>query len=200
MSMVYNINNKKVLFIHIPKTGGSSVGTVLMPYMLNTPAIVGHQGYRECIRHYKPDEIFTVIRNPWDWRSSWYYYLNQEEAGHKFEHHKVTTLSFKNHLKWIKNTPADNFTNSVYGGIISKVFIKPQSEYLNSDNIKILRFENLKKDFENYMKELGVNLSLNKHVRKSANNNYKNEYDKESIKIVEDLWGEDITNFNYKFQ
>lgn len=197
--MLYNINNKKVLFIHIPKTGGSSIGTVLMPYMLNTPDIVGHQGYKECIRYYNPDYIFTVVRNPWDWRCSWYYYLKQEIAGHQFEHNNINILSFKEHLKWIKETPITHFTSSIYDGIISKVFIKPQSHYLNGENIKILRFENLKTDFENYMEELGLKLKLDKHVRKSSNSNYINEYDNESIKIVEDLWINDINNFKYNF-
>ncbi len=199
--MLYNINKKKVLFIHIPKTGGSSIGTILKPYMLKTPEIVGHQGYDECIKFYNPDYIFTVIRNPWDWRSSWYHYIKEYpfDSGHIFEYEKIKFLNFNEHLNWIYNEPKENFTESNYNGKVSKLFLKSQSDYIGVGNVKLLRFENIKDDFEKYMLELGLEIKLDKKIRKSTNYNYREYYNKKSIEIVKKMWLVDINKFKYEY-
>jgi len=204
MATLYNIKGKKVLFIHIPKTGGSSIGSVLKPYEMGVKNLEGHQGYEECLKRVKPDEVFTVVRNPWDWRASWYHYVkndkNGNDSGCVFEHRKSKNQSFNEHLDWLENESKKKFTISSYAGKQVQVFIKPQSKYIEGcDNIKILRFENLKKDFEDYMLELGLPLKLNKHERKSNNNNYKNMYGNKNIDVVKKLWCDDINNFNYEY-
>lgn len=198
MAVLYEINNKKVLFIHIPKTGGGSIDTVLSKYSVNEPRIVGHPNLEQCLKVVNPHYIFTVVRNPWDWRSSWYYYLKSGKSGHNYELNSVKNMTFKEHLSWINNEPIENFSNSTYNGIDTKLFIAPQHGYIN-DTVKVLRLENLKSDFENYMSELGLDITFDVHFRKSGNNDYKNEYDEESIKIVNSIWGDDISKFNYKF-
>lgn len=203
MANIYNINNKKILFLHIPKTGGSSIDTVLKKYSIdNHLTIGGHPSYSDIKNLIDVDIVFTVVRNTWDWRASWYHYLLKDvnDHGHKYEYNKIKGLTFKEHLKWLEKEPIENLTSSIYNGIESKLFIKPQSHFImGCDNIKILRFENLKSDFEGYMKELGLEIKLNLHIRKSSNDNYKDEYDTETIKIVKDIWEEDIKVFGYEY-
>ena len=198
MAVLYDIEGKKVLFIHIPKTGGGSVHNALISHSKVVPEIVGHPGQHECSMVVNPDYMFAVVRNPWDWRSSWYHYIKEGTSGHIYENNKTKNMGFNDHIKWISDEPINNLTTSTYVGVESKLFIKSQSEYINSD-VKILRFENLKLDFENYMLELGLVTKLNTHVRKSGNNNYINEYNNDSIDIVRELHNDDIVKFGYNF-
>lgn len=211
MSALYNINGRKILFIHIPKTGGSSVGTVLEPYEVKVKPltkggysqITGHQDYNECILHCDPDLVFTVIRNTWDWRSSFYHFVKHDiigQSGCRKEHEQLINQTFKEHIKWLSKEPYDNFTSSINQGIESKLFIKSQLDYIKDcKNIKLLRFENLKEDFEEYMKSLGSLIKLDVHKLKSTNSNYKNEYDDETINIVKELYTEETKHFRYEF-
>ncbi len=199
MAVLYDINGKTLLFIHIPKTGGGSVQNALSTYRRReTPIPRGHPGIYECNMVVKADYVFSVVRNPWDWRASWYHYLKQGESGHIYEYNIVKNMSFKEHLIWLNNEPLVNLTNSIHMGVDSRLFIKQQSEYINSD-VKILRFENLKVDFENYMMELGLDIKLDNRIRinKSSNNDYINEYDSDSIEIVRKMHSDDIIKFGY---
>lgn len=204
MASLYNIKGKKILFIHIPKTGGSTIGSILTPYNMNVVEIIGHQSYKDCIKFVKPDKVFTVVRNPWDWRSSWYHYLKQDktgiESGHEFESIQVSTQNFNEHIKWLLNTDKDNFTNSNYHGENYKLFIKSQSSYIDGcDNVDILRFENLENDFESFMLSIGLEVKLNLHVNRSQYKNYKENYNLESINFVKELYDIDITRFDYEY-
>lgn len=79
--MLYKINGKKVLFIHIPKTAGTSVENKLEKFAIKKNLKV-HCDYKQSIQllEEKPDLIFTIIRNPWDWRSSWYFFMREASA------------------------------------------------------------------------------------------------------------------------
>tara|TARA_Y100000389_G_scaffold312_1_gene294 strand:+ start:14193 stop:14825 length:633 start_codon:yes stop_codon:yes gene_type:complete len=210
MAVLYNIDGKNILFVHIPKTGGGSIDKTLSPHSRKDKVpkggqaniIQGHPGIHECNMTVKADYTFSVIRNPWDLRASWYYYVRGNpvsEHGHKYEYDIIKNMSFKEHLLWLNNEHIDNMTNSIYGGVSSRLFIKQQSAYINPD-VKILRLENLKTDFDNYMLELGLDIELNTHFRKSGNNNYINEYDSDTIEIVRKIHNDDIIKFGYNFK
>jgi hypothetical protein len=198
MAEIYKIEDKKILFIHIPKTGGRSIGTTLSQYKVHEPRIFGHANVEHCLKFVKPDYIFTVVRNPWDWRASWFHYIKEGTSGHIYEYNNIIKMSFKDHIKWIENEPINNFSNSNYDGVDLKHFIMSQSDYIN-DEVKVLRFENLKNDFDDFMVEIGSSIKLETHIGKSTNKNYIKEYDDESIKIVEKLSNSDIVKFGYKF-
>lgn len=204
MSSLYNIKGKKILFIHIPKTGGSSIESVIKPYDMGLREIIGHQSYNDCIKFVEPDKVFTVVRNPWDWRSSWYHYLKKDktgkESGHKFECKQVSKQNFNEHIKWLLNTDKVNFTTTNYHGKNYKLFIKSQSSYIDGcDDVDILRFENLENDFESFMSSIGLEIKLNLHINRSQYKNYKENYNLESINFIRELCIEDIKKFKYEY-
>lgn len=180
----------KFVFIHINKTGGSSIEKAL-----NLP--FEHKTAKEKIDELGQDLwlkkiSFSVIRNPWDKVVSHYHYrvkTNQTGMGDKH-------IDFNS---WVKLSYGEK---DIRYYDQPKMFM-PQVEWLkNSDGqvcvMKILRFESIESDFNNLMKELGLKASL-PHLKKTDHRNYVDYYDNESRKIVKEVFAEDIEFFGYLF-
>jgi hypothetical protein len=209
----FHNDDVNILFIHIPKTGGSSIEQYLaykykiplnnksLFMFLNKSTIISdgfnkkislqHQTY-DTIYKYRDilnvnfDNkliIFTIVRNPY-----------------------TRIMSDLFHLKLIKK---DSLKEEVFT-IINKYIITiphiydnhniPQYKYIiDSDeniinNIKILRIESLKDD----MKKIGFN-DFNIYVNKNKLdiNNYDNYLNDDSIKLINNFYEKDFILFNY---
>ena len=129
------INGLTFIFIHINKTGGTSIADVIgLPKKrhLNVKdviSIVGEEEFNKAI-------VFTVVRNPWDKVVSHYKYRMKNN---KSIHYKK--LSFKD---WVSQTYGEKKNPNLYDN--PKKF-KSQSDWIKDydGNIrvnKILRFDN----------------------------------------------------------
>ena len=98
-------HSKKFIFIHIPKTGGSSIEIVLKEFINENCNIMGENTYfYPDIKHYTATELlnrygenkfndylkFCVIRNPWDRLLSLYYWGHKKKYDKKTIHRKNT--------------------------------------------------------------------------------------------------------------
>lgn len=84
MSFIINIpNNKRLIFIHIPKNGGMSMVKtleILNPYRPYS-SLLGHLTFLETeqiLTHNNKDIYFCISRNPWDRMVSYYNYISQK--------------------------------------------------------------------------------------------------------------------------
>ena len=194
------------LFIHLPKTGGNSIQSVLHRYSEdnivclnelqdgverfeirnNFPSIHKHSRLIDYQAVLDPDLFkrlykFTTIRNPWERLISFY-----------FSPHRRTT-------EWRR----DEFIKLIET-------IKPLKEMLILHNQHgefwgnvdtILRFENLSEDFEALCKKLELpteplpkrNQSLVKEK------NYRQFYDQELVSMVHDRFNDEVVFGNYTF-
>ena len=81
MSYKFSFNDREYVFVHIPKTGGSSLEKALQVSIGKAnvePRIVGHltaQDTSELIGGLERFVSFSFVRNPWAWYVSWYFYL-----------------------------------------------------------------------------------------------------------------------------
>jgi len=199
----------KCIFVHIPKTAGQSIETVFLnnlglswknraPLLLmkNDNAEIGpprlaHLTIKEYVRYrYLSKELlseyfkFSFIRNPWDRIVSFYHYfgLNSQCSFNDFIQQHFQTLYKENY--W---------------------FLKSQFEFISVENYSVVdflgRFENLQADFDVVCKKLGIENSTLFHKNKSnhSNLNYRDYYDETSIRIVRDLYKQDIYHFEYEF-
>lgn len=178
------------IFIHINKTGGSSVAWALkLPFehltALEKIEIVGSKRWDKCL-------TFAIIRNPWDKIVSQYHYrlkTNQTDL-------KEIPISFS---EWIYRAFGEK--DPLYYDF-PKMFM-PQTEWIADADGRILvdeivRFENLDEDFNRVMQKLGKRVTL-PHLRQSKHDHYRDYYDTETAAIIHTCFKKDIDNFGYTF-
>ena len=178
------------VFIHINKTGGSSIEKALwLPFEHKTAVEkIDEIGCHEWLNRIS----FSVVRNPWDKVVSHYHYrVLTDQTGMGDGH-----ISFN---EWIRKT-------YVLGDpryLDNKRMFMPQVDWLcdKDGNLivqHILRFENLTKEFNDLARRLGVKAKL-PHIKKSNHSGYREYYDEESVDIIATKFLKDINMFGYKF-
>ena len=174
--------SEKLIFIHIPRTGGTSIESALGQKLGNDEK---HLAASE-IRKKAGDElwenafVFSFVRNPWDRMISLYhqpYFKNQTDYADKGLEHFIRNY---NPAAWEK---------------------KFYYEYLDTDGIDFVgRFENRAADLAKISKETGVTFDVDIHERKtSRRQDYRSYYDDHSAQLVYDMYRSDIEEFGYKF-
>ena len=143
---------------------------------------------------------FTIVRNPWDRLFSAYHFLKQgglhEMDQECAERHIELYQSFEAFvLDWVNIENVERVLHFV-----------PQYRFLCKPGSKeplvnfVGYYENLTEDFHYIAQHLGKNLSLREDNRtKGKKKSYKDAYTQEMIKIVEEVYLEDIQIFGYDF-
>ena len=180
----------KFIFIHINKTGGSSVEKALnLPHKHETAlekiAEIGRDSWDKRL-------TFTIVRNPWDRVVSHYFYrVKTNQTGLRDK-----PIEFK---EWVKRTYGNQ---DAFYYDQPKMFM-PQIKWIADENDRIIvdeivHFENLNSEFNNVLEKIGRNATL-PHLKKSSRGNYREYYDQEIIEIVRNWFEQDIERFGYSF-
>ena len=195
---------KRFLFVHIPKTAGNSIQSVLRDYSedqlvalrmeqdgierfgLRNPKyrIKKHSTLREYREALSDEQFrnlykFTCVRNPWDRMVSYYF------------------------------TPTQNletWSRKKFRGIISKALSVP--DYLRLDNEQdpfanidyIMRFENLTDDFRMVCGRLHISPPPLPQLNRSTRTHYSKYYDDELRELVRARFAAEIKRFGYTFE
>lgn len=175
------VEDPNLVFIHIPKNGGTSVTRWLRDNLQGKKGTVVHGG----MQHIKEDFVhavnypsFAIVRNPWDRIvSSYFFKIKKNQVSCSFE-------------EWLYNEPEPN-TNWFS-------FKTPQSEWLTTEPTWILKFETLNEDFKQIQKYTNCFKPL-EHKNASMRENYKVYYNLKTQQYVEQLFKYDIEKFNYTF-
>jgi hypothetical protein len=185
------INGHDVIFIHINKTGGTSVLNVLnlSKSHLTAKEVIGIVGEYK----FKSSFKFAAVRNPWDKVVSHYKYriqTNQTNLG-------TNTIPFS---EWVEKTYGKNKDSFYYDK--PKMF-QPQVEWLKNQQDKIdineiMKFEDLNSEFKRVAEILGLRISL-PHLNETNRVNYRDYYDSETQAIIALWFAEDIRLFKYEF-
>ena len=184
--MLINENNySNVLFIHIPKTAGTSIFNFIYnkgldPWNRTFPR--SHESYISLKNNNIIDSnvfLFSVVRNP---------YTRTYSCFHQFNKTNKTDISFIKYLKNIKNNEISLRTPLLH---------LPQSHYIvdELDNIavkKIYRFENLK-EFEF---DFTCNLRFD-NIGNYMVDLYNKDYTGEAIELTQTLYDSDFLRFKY---
>ena len=196
---------ERFLFVHIPKTAGNSIQTILRHY--SEDEIVALRAEQDGIErfglrnpHYKIKKHstlaeycaalgekdfrglykFTCVRNPWDRMVSYYFGTTQlVETWDRKEFRKLIlrALSVRDYLQLDKGE-ADPFGNVDY----------------------IMRFENLADDFRSVCARLAIPDAPLPQYNRSNREHYSSYYDAELCELIRKRFAPEIDRFGYAFE
>jgi len=214
LSLRYNF-----LFVHIAKTGGTSVRAALDGYRWKDPyripmficsrlsSITHHRIACKLPRHAKaiaayemlPRELyrklfkFTVVRNPWDLQVSSYHHIRRERP------HLLKGIdNFETFIRW-KLDPTREYNYLV------DTQTEQQHEYIIdlSSNIivdYIAKYEHLTEDFLEICRRIGIRPPKLPHkMRAKDRAPYQQYYTDETAQLIAEHFNRDMEMFGYSF-
>ena len=191
-------NKYDVIFCHVPKTGGSSIKTILLNEFEGEKHHV-HIPIRKAKRIVvDPSQYikFAVVRNPYGRMVSWYNHLIRESEHGKSKEVIVRPKSFedfvKNQTQIYKNKQQNQF----------QLWDTQKSFLMNGDKIGvdyILYYETLENDFKYFCKRFFGKVYPLPHLKKwGVQMDYVDYYNDELAEIVYNRMEEDFKYFIYE--
>jgi hypothetical protein len=207
------------LFVHIAKTGGTSIRAALNRYKWRDPhripmaicsrisGLTGHRIACKLPRHAKaiaayemlPRELydklfkFAFVRNPWDLQVSSFHHIRRERP------HLVKGMDdFETFLRW-KLTPERPYQFHI------DTSIELQSDYLIDLKGNVIvdfigRYERLAEDFQSVCDKMGIHPPKLPHKRQATDRrDYRQYYTDETARLIADRFRPDIDMFGYAF-
>ena len=196
---------KRFLFVHIPKTAGNSIQSILRDYSEDELVALRKEQdgierfglrnakykikkhstlreYREALgdEQFRTFYKFTCVRNPWDRMVSYYFTPTQNPETwnrRKFRGIISKAVSVADYLR-LDEVDADPFANVNY----------------------VMRFENLTDDFRSLCSRLEISTPTLPRYNRSTREHYSKYYDDELRELVRTRFGEEIERFGYKFE
>ena len=199
-------HHKRFVFLHIPRTGGTSINKTLRP-LCETPTDGNHPNpaYRThaSLSDYKSylDEKFdsywkfTIVRNPWDRMVSLYFWglqirnISASDPDHWKRYGDFNEWLKKRLVNLVRQQGVTRWGNCVNNMMIDG---KMSLDFVG-------RFENLKEEWNHICQKIDIDLPL-LHLWGTKRQHYSTYYDDESIQIVASLFEKDIQTFGYSFE
>ncbi|MEM6589781.1 MAG: sulfotransferase family 2 domain-containing protein [Pseudomonadota bacterium] len=208
---------RRFIFVHIPKTGGTSLALALEGRAMKDDILIGdtpkakkrrrrldgvttqgrlwkHSTLADIdglVPHQQIEEAFTVtlVRNPWDRLVSYYHWLRVQD----FDHEGVRAA---------KRMTFSDFLRSDH--VQSAVPDQPYAYYMTrADGVEdcslYIRLEHFAKDSRPLWAHLGFRLDLPLVNQSDRPPDYKPLYSKADTQLVAELCQSDIERFDYRF-
>lgn len=192
-----------VIFVHIPKTAGTSIGR----WMIENKK---HSEHVEWYKHPKLSDIekdetdnfvFSVVRNPWDRMVSSYHWLTDTQS-------PIPQIS-SNEIQKILcdlNTKRNWSTFEKWLDICHEFVlwdfwfcpIEPQVSWLDKDVDMVIRYENLNEEFKQIQKYFNSTEPL-PTLLTGNHKNYRDYYNDRTKRKVAAIFEKDIDTWNYAF-
>ena len=204
---------RKLVFVHIPKTGGTSMALALEARAQAEDILIGdtpkaqrrrkrlkqidpgkrlwkHSSYRDLAEVIGAETlsdclVFTLVRNPWVRVLSYYHWLRSQN----WEHPAVAAAKAK------------AFKDFLFDPFVTKSFeMFPYTHYVHGASTPhFVRLEHLWEDMAPIEAHLGFEINLPQANRSNRPDDWRAAYDSASKDQVGRLCAEDIARFGYTF-
>jgi len=190
---VEDMAGRGFVFIHINKTGGSSVRAALgisryeHVRASDVRSVLGRQRWSGLV-------TFSTIRNPWDRLVSMYYWrIKTNQTGLA-----ASGMAFD---CWLDRCLRKR--DSFY--IKNPLMLAPQTYWLSDRSggllvDKLLRFERLASDFSSICKAIGVEGVRLAHLKSTERKHYSMYFSDRDAELVGEIYADDIEAFGYRFE
>jgi len=201
-------NTKKFVFVHIPKTGGTSIKKVLGKhatvgvYQHNPPPGVAKQANPRLWKHAPARDLrqhmgyaswaemfsFGIVRNPFDWMVSAYFYIRKDT--HDPRHQIANKLGFPEFVEWFEKS--NPYRHPIRNG---------QWWYLSdrAGNQIVSKYYKLE-EIGSAWKSISVKVQVNSflpHTNKTSHRDYRSYYTPRSVSLVAGMFSDDFKRFGY---
>ncbi len=182
------------VFVHVPKTGGTSVQRWLLE---NTKSYVTKGSKHHSLisleeKYGKFDFSFTTVRNPWDWCVSWYFFRRDRAIRRIQSPKNKGKFTLEHNQKVLKDFEKG------FDYFLETTSLKPQCSRIVGVTT-VLRLENIKDDIMPISKKFKIKANIPFVNTSNRNKNYRQYYNTNTQKIVEEKFKDDIDAFDYKF-
>lgn len=199
-----NDYNNNFIFLHIPKTGGSSIKCSINTNSVGEcPLQHGHTRMSDRLKHAEKNNIdldqlfkFTIVRNPWDRAVSCYAYLktggnnpSDQKFIEQFTSNFTTFESYVHNLKFM-------ITKPFFPGGLNHM--SSMCDWHDSPVDFVCRLEEIDLDWCYICDKINIDTELKK-INTSSRASYKEYYTKETRDLIADIYADDIDRYNYKF-
>jgi hypothetical protein len=201
MTEFFSNEEKKFIFIHIPKTGGTSVKKILsdkvnidgfkvngelVEYNKNTHIGINKEQFKKYKDYYK----FVFVRHPYGWIKSYYNFHSNKSKFYK----NITTKKIKNTInksfdEWLEGLKEFNQTDFFTNGddyLVDKVC---RLEKFDEDLKYVLEKININSDFQNI--KMKDSKKFNIDTIKNLNDNQK--------KMIQKICAKDFKLLGYTY-
>lgn len=204
-----------MLFFHTPRCGGKFVERAFgrparRCFLVRHARLAGHLfwiEYRDRLQEMGLDirdfTTFSVVRNPFSWRVSWYTYLQNDTGGRRSGlpeiQKKIARMSFSDFVDFISD-PGTPTTQSFRPRAQVSDWIIDESEKIAVDHV--LRQERLAEDLQGLAARYGLWLRLPKqrvNASSPVTRSYRQYYRDEDVEKVAALHPRDLAMFGYRF-
>lgn len=183
----------RYIFIHIPKTAGTSVERCLLnfegidrPITLNNLSKKNKEHYHLDHKKNQPHAFFSEIDT----------HLRETYFSFAFVRNPFDRVVSE--YKWcaqFNNVDFLTFLRMPWPGRHSL----PQTEFINKDLNFIGKFENLQEDFNVICDKIGIPQKTLPHSNVSKHKHYTEYYNEETKELVTNKYAKDLEYFEYKF-
>ena len=199
----------KFVFVHIQKTGGNSTRLAIAPYCIDDIAVnekqkacndalggVHRLGIKNSPLNLSKHASLQAIHDRWDTAAlgPWTSYLKFACVRNPWE--RLISFYFSPHFG------RDQFNEAEFSSFVASAVNRAQIEFVTIDGRpaldRVLRFENLTRDFAAFCSDVGIEAEL-PHVNQSKRGPYQEYYTAQTRALVGDLYRREIEHFEYTF-
>lgn len=197
-------DSHKLIFIHIQKTGGSTIHKLLQERVPDLHLVKPRHGgairAKQKVDGWDEYYKFAFVRNPWDRMVSWYSMVTKspQNSNKLWRYARDNSSTFEEFIY--------NCTDEVeiWKGVYYS-FTYNQLDYLTNENGDLLvdfigRLENFDEDVREVFDKIGVDLELVPHKNRSKHRHYSTFFTPDTEMVVRERFKKDIEYFGYEFE